>query len=136
VRWAGNRYADAKGNVVVSIGGVAVAVFAYRAGGGAEVPAHDRGRGMSAPVDVLAVLGGHASGLRDVSASKAKLSPKAIGNIAEDLARVNIALADLIETLHTRRMELGRRGGNTLLSPLRAEWEFLGIVLARVGGAA
>lgn len=53
--------------------------------------------GMSAPVDVLAVLGHHAAGLRNTAECKGKLSPKALANLADELARVESAVAELIE---------------------------------------
>lgn len=95
---------------------------------------------MSAPVDVLAVI----KRIAETNAAFAttadrdgivRVGESMLALQAGDLRAVSIAVAELIETLHTRRMEIGRRGGNTSMSPLRAEWEFLGTVLARVGGA-
>ena len=51
---------------------------------------------------------------------------------ATELATACIAVAELIAELHARRMEIGRRGGNTSGSPHREEWEFLGAALAHI----
>ena len=81
---------------------------------------------LSGPVDVLAVLREYAQNTGSFRVTKQG---------ATSVAAACAAVVELIEALHTRRMELGRRGGNMFTSTLRAEWEFLGEVLARVGGA-
>jgi len=53
---------------------------------------------MSAPVDVLAVIRFHADGMRNAAgtAEGVKLTAKACGNIADELGRVEAAVAELI----------------------------------------
>ena len=52
---------------------------------------------MSRPVDVLAVLDSHASGMRGLSELRTgKLTPRGYANVAADLTIVSAAVAELV----------------------------------------